>query len=66
MSNPHRVSVLMGLCISYPLVREHRLVQHVMVKGRGVDGERMSKGIFSNNAQSCVIVFPSCSYSNAK
>ena len=38
----------------------------VMVKGRGEDGERMSKRIFSNDAQSCVIIFPSYSYSIAK
>ena len=35
-------------------------------EGEGREGERMTKRIFSNDAQSCVIVFPSRSYSIAK
>jgi hypothetical protein len=35
MSNPHRVSVLMGFFISDLLVREHRLVRHVLSRREG-------------------------------
>ena len=35
-------------------------------EGEGGDGEEMTKRIFSNHAQSCVIVFPCHSYSIAK
>ena len=35
MANSNRVSALMGLFISYPLVREHSLVQHVLSHREG-------------------------------
>ena len=35
-------------------------------EGEGGDEERMTNRIFSNDAQSCVMVFPCCSYSIAK
>ena len=35
MSNPHSVGVLMELFISYLLIREHPLVQHVLSRRKG-------------------------------